>query len=609
MGWTRFRRRGATLAALVAAFLTVVPLAASVQAAPAARAQSPQVLRVALVQEIDHLNPFTASFASSAMIGRFAWEFLTLPSAEDATPTGGVAESWESSQDKLTWTFTIREGMTWSDGEPVTAHDAAFTFNKIMSDPKAAEANGSYVVNFEKVSAVDDRTLVIETEEPQASMTALDVPIVPEHVWSKVEDMHDPATDSVEVVGVGSGPFLIAEYRPNELVRLKANEDYWRGAPAYDELHFIKFENADAAVNALRNGEVDFVNRLTQAQFDSLKNEPGVETNQASGRRYRELLMNPGAQNAEGDAIGDGHPALRDVQVRRAIAMAIDPAVLVDKVLGGYGELPGGLVPPIYEDYHYEPGEDVRYSFDPEAANALLDEAGYERGPDGVRVDSEGRRLEFRLTGRASEDYAQRASDYLVSWLREIGIAVTKNLVSDNEVDETTSSGHYDLAFSGWGTNPDPDYILNKQTCAALPASSGSSSSNAFFCDETYDELYAQQIAEMDPEKRAELVLQAQARYYEMVPSLVLGYDNVLEAYRSDRFTGFVQQPEGEGQIMEQTGYWGFYGAKPVEGRAAGDDSGLPTGVWLALGAGALALLAVGGTVVVRRRATTDDRE
>ncbi|MGI5995951.1 ABC transporter substrate-binding protein [Saccharomonospora viridis] len=596
------------MAALVAALLVVVPLAASVQAAPAARAQSPQVLRVALVQEIDHLNPFTASFASSAMIGRFAWEFLTLPSAEDATPTGGVAESWESSEDKLTWTFTIREGMTWSDGEPVTAHDAAFTFNKIMSDPKAAEANGSYVVNFKKVSAPDDRTLVIETEEPQASMTALDVPIVPEHVWSKIEDMHDPVTDSIEVVGVGSGPFLIAEYRPNELVRMTANKDYWRGAPAYDELHFIKFENADAAVNALRNGEVDFVNRLTRAQFDSLKNEPNIETNQASGRRYRELLMNPGARNADGDAIGDGHPALQDVQVRRAIAMAIDPEVLVDKVLGGYGELPGGLVPPIYEDYHYVPDEDVRYSFDPDAANALLDEAGYRRGPDGVRVDSEGRRLEFRLTGRASEDYAQRASDYIVSWLRDIGIEVTKNLVSDNEVDETTSSGHYDLAFSGWGTNPDPDYILNKQTCAALPAASGSSSSNAFFCDETYDKLYAQQIAEMDPKKRAKLVLQAQARYYEMVPSLVLGYDNVLEAYRSDRFTGFVQQPEGEGQIMEQTGYWGFYGARPVEG-AAESDSGLPTGVWLALGAGALALLAVGGTVVVRRRATADDRE
>ncbi|MFF5990799.1 ABC transporter substrate-binding protein [Prauserella flavalba] len=602
MGFSRLRRARAALAVLAVPLLVAAPLS------PPAQAQSGTVLRVALVQEIDHLNPFTASFASSTMIGRFAWEFLTLPSAEDATPTGGVAESWNTSPDKLTWTFTIREGMTWSDGEPVTAKDAAFTFNRIMSDPKAAEANGSYVENFERVTAPDPRTLVVEIKKPQASMTALDVPIVPEHIWSGIDDMADPKTDSVDVVGVGSGPFLISEYRPNEIVTLKANRHYWRGAPQIDELQFVKFENADAAVAALRNGEVDFVNRLTQAQFDSLKGEDGIETNQASGRRYRELLMNPGAENIEGQAIGDGHPALRDVRVRRAIAKAIDPQVLVDKVLGGYGELPGGLVPPIYSDFHYTPPAGKRYTFDPAAAGRELDAAGYRKGPDGVRAGPDGRKLEFRLTARSSEDYGLRASDYIAGWLGDIGITVTKNLVSDNEVDETTSSGHYDLALSGWGTNPDPDYILGKQTCASLPAASGSSSSNAFFCDAAYDDLYARQAAELDKDKRAELVRQAQARYYEQAPSLVLDYDNVLEAYRSDRFTGFVRQPNGEGQIMEQTGYWGFYGVRPVEG-GAGGDTGLPAGAWVAIGAGALLLLVGGGTALARRRTPAEDRE
>ncbi|WP_372440369.1 ABC transporter substrate-binding protein [Prauserella cavernicola] len=586
-----------------------VPLLIAGPVTQPAQAQSETVLRVALIQEIDHLNPFTASFSSSAMIGRFAWEFLTLPSAEDATPTGGVAEDWQASDDKLTWTFTIREGMTWSDGEPVTAEDAAFTFNRIMSDPKAAEANGSYVENFEKVTAPDERTLVIKTKAPQASMTALDIPIVPEHLWSDVTDMAAPETDELDLVGVGSGPFVISEYRPNEIVTLEANPDYWRGAPQIDELQFVKFENADAAVAALKNGEVDFVNRLTQAQFDSLEGEDGIETNQASGRRYRELLMNPGATNIEGQPIGDGHPALRDVEVRRAIAQAIDPQVLVDKVLGGYGELPGGLVPPIYEDFHYMPSDEDKFTFDPAAANRALDEAGYRKGPDGVRAGADGRKLEFRLTARSSEDYGLRASDYLAGWLGDIGIKVTKNLVSDNEVDETTSSGNYDLALSGWGTNPDPDYILGKQTCASLPATSGSSSSNAFFCDETYDELYAKQAAALDPATRAEFVKQAQARYYEQVPSLVLDYDNVLEAYRSDRFTGLQRQPEGEGQIMEQTGYWGFYGARPVEGGAGDDGGGVSAGTWVAIGAGALLVLVGGGTALARRRSAADDRE
>jgi peptide/nickel transport system substrate-binding protein len=599
---THRRHIRSAVAMLAAPVLVAAPFIAP------AHAQESTVLRVALVQEIDHLNPFLASFSSSAMIGRMTWEFLTLPSAEDATPTGGVAEKWESSPDGLTWTFTIREGMTWSDGEPVAADDAAFTFNRIMEDPAAAEANGSYVTNFNTVTAPDERTLVIETSEPQASMTALDVPIVPEHIWADVEDMTDPKTDMMEYVGVGDGPFLITEFRRNEVVKLKANPDYWRGKAKIDELQFVRYENADAAVNALLNGEVDFINRLTPTQFDSLKGKEGITTNKASGRRFNDLLLNPGAQTLDRQPIGDGHPALRDVRVRRAIAMAIDPQTIVDKVVGGYGEPPGGIVPPVYEDFHFTPSPEQAYGFDPAAARADLDEAGYRMGPDGVRVGPEGKPLNFRLTGRASEDFDQRVADYVVGWLGDIGISVTKNLVSGNEVDVKTSAGNYDMALSGWGTNPDPDYILAKQVCDSLPATPGSSSSASFFCDEEFDRLYEQQRAEMDPAARAEIVRQAQARYYEQVPSVVLDYDNALEAYRSDKFASFTKQPVEDGPIMEQTGHWGFYGATPAEASAGGDDGG-STGRWIAIGAGVLIVGAGAGLLVARRKKSAEDEE
>lgn len=592
----------ATVAMLATPLLVAGPFVAPAQA------QENTVLRVALVQEVDHLNPFLASFSSSAMIGRMAWEFLTLPSAEDATPTGGVAEKWESSADGLTWTFTIREGMTWSDGQPVTAADAAFTFNRIMEDPAAAEANGSYVTNFESVTAPDERTLVIKIKEPQASMTALDVPIVPEHIWTDVEDMADPKTDSIEYVGVGDGPFLITEFRRNEVVKLKANPDYWRGAPKVDELQFVSYENADAAVNALLNSEVDFINRLTPTQFDSLKGKDGITTNQAAGRRFNDLLLNPGAQTLERKPIGDGHPALRDVRVRKAIAMAIDPQTIVDKVVGGYGELPGGIVPPLYEDFHFAPSPEQAYKFDPDAANAMLDEAGYPLGPEGVRTGPDGKPLKFRLTGRASEDFDQRVADYVAGWLDAIGISVTKDLVSDNEVDVKTSAGNYDMALSGWGTNPDPDYILAKQACESLPATAGSSSTAAFFCDEEYDRLYERQRAETDPAARAEIVRQAQARYYDQVPSVVLDYDNVLEAYRSDKFESFTKQPVDNGPIMEQTGPWGFYGAVPAGEATGGAGSGASV-TWIAIGAGVLIVGAGAGLLVARRRKSAEDQE
>ncbi|WP_369822042.1 ABC transporter substrate-binding protein [Saccharomonospora sp. CUA-673] len=297
---------------------------------------------------------------------------------------------------------------------------------------------------------------------------------------------------------------------------------------------------------------------------------------------------------------------MEDRTVRQAVARAIDTEELIDRALGGYGQQPGGLVPEIYEDFHYEPPADEAYAFAPERANQMLDEAGYEQGPDGVRRTPDGEPLEFSLTARSSEEFHVRTADYIVGWLGDIGIEVTKDMVSDNEMDEKTTGGEYDLAISGYGTNPDPDYVLSMQTCDALPTSEGSGRTSAFYCNPEFDDLYRQQLAEMDTEQRAEIVKDAQAMVYRDVPSYVLTYQQTLEAYRSDRWTGFPRQPEGDGVIMEQSGYWGFAGASPVEGGGGG---GLPTGAWVAIGVVALAALAGGGTVLMRRKASADDRE
>src|SRR5437763_1749425 len=111
VGRTMFRRWRAS-AAVLAALLVAGPFAPQAQAQSQSPANGGHVLRVALVQEVDHLNPFLASFASSTMLGRLAWEFLTLPSAQDNTPAPGLAESWDTSPDKLTWTYHIRQGVT-----------------------------------------------------------------------------------------------------------------------------------------------------------------------------------------------------------------------------------------------------------------------------------------------------------------------------------------------------------------------------------------------------------------------------------------------------------------------------------------------------------------
>ncbi|MDX3659391.1 ABC transporter substrate-binding protein [Streptomyces sp. ID05-26A] len=561
--------------------------------APPASAQQPVILKVAIVQQIDSMNPFLAVFQSSTEVGRLMYDYLTAYSASDQSVTEGLANRWEPSADKLTWTFTVPEGKKWSDGAPVTARDVAFTFTLMMTDEIARTANGSFVTNFSSVTATDDRTVVIRTKAPQVTMLALDVPIVPKHVWEKAGSIKDYANDRMPVVG--SGPFVLSEHVPGQFIKLRTNKDYWRGAAKFDELHFVYFQNSDAAVQALGKGEVDLVNRMAPAQFDSLQGKAGVTRNKAQGRRFTELMINPGAQTRTGEAIGDGSPVLRDVRVRRAIAQAIDLDALIARVNLGYAEKGAGLVPPVFAKYHWQPSASELRKFDPAAANAALDAAGLPRAADGTRFP-------LRLLGRAGRAYDEQASEYLKRSLGDIGIPLDVRLVSDNQLNESTTAATYDLAFSGWSTNIDPDFVLSLHTCAQRPGADGKGgTTDTYFCDETYDKLYAQQLSEFDEAKRVEIVKQMQARFYDQVPAIVLAYENALEGYRSDHFATFTTQPAQGGVIMAQNGMWGYYGAEPA-GQVASASRG--TG-GLAAFAAAIAAMTLAIVVYVRRRRVT----
>lgn len=588
------------LVALVVVAGLLVPNAAVAQPAAGGAAK----LRVAVPQQIDSLNPFLGYSLASTDLFRLIYPTLTTYSPEDFSVTPELAESWETSPDKLTWTFHIRPGVQWTDGRPVTARDAAYTYDRMMHDPAAATANGNFVENFESVAAPDESTLVIRTKTPQATMLAIDAPIVPEHVWSKVDDVAGFANDRMPVVG--SGPFELTEYEPEQYATLRANPRFWRGPAKISELQFVQFKNTDASVQALRKGEVDVAQKLTPAQFDALADEPDVAQVQGQGRRFFEMLINPGAANSAGAPIGTGHPALRDVRVRRAIDQAIDKQALVDRVLTGYGQVGGGYLPPIFDDYHWTPPQPRR--FDPAAANAQLDEAGYRRGPDGIRRTPRGEPLNLGFMLHASTSADAQVGEFVKRWLADVGIAVELEPVSDNQVNDRTTAGDFDLAISGWSANPDPDYVLRLQTCGSRPSPEGGGTPDSFLCDQVYDDLYARQLGEFDPAKRIDLVKQAQRRFYDQATASVLYYQNSLEAHRSDRYSGFTTQPAGEGVITGQQGYWGYYGAQPTPAAMSSQDTDYGTAALVLVG-----VVVVAGVVILlvarRRRATVDERE
>ncbi|WP_405811808.1 ABC transporter substrate-binding protein [Streptomyces sp. NBC_01520] len=600
-------------AALALAAGSVVPgnpVGPAAQEAQAADGKS--TLTVAVAQSVDSLSPFLAQRLVSTSIHRLMYDYLTNYDAKDSHTIPALATEWEASADKLTWTYTIRDDSKWSDGEKATAEDAAWTFNKMMTDEAAATSNGSFVGNFKTVTAPSPDKLVIELKQPQATMTALDVPIVPKHVWEKVGDFSKFNNDTKFPI-VGNGPFILTDYKVDSYVKLKANKDFWRGAPKFDELVFRYYKDQDAAVAALRKGEVSFVAgspSLTPAQAASLKTAENIKVNDAPGRRFYALATNPGAQTKDGKKFGDGHPALLDQKVRQALFMSVDRTTIIDKVFQGHAIEGEGYIPPRYGSYFWKPTAEQKLAYDPAKAGALLDQAGYKKNGAGKRAGKDGKPLDFRILCHATDPNDKAIGKYLQEWWGDLGVGLKVDC-RDN-VSDPWYAGEYDLAFDGWSVNPDPDFVMSIHTCAALPSKAKeSAATDNFICDKQYDALYAKQLAEYDPAKRADLVKQMESRLYDTGYMNVMAYPNAVEAYRTDQIKSITTMPSDAGNIFGQDGYWSWWSAVPASGASGGSsgDSGSSTGVLIGVGIAVVVLAGGGLLFAMRRRSTAEDRE
>lgn len=622
--WSRARVAGACAAAVCGTLLVAgTGSASAVDATASPSGASPpalsggKILTIATNQSVDSLSPFLASRALAMQIHRLMYDFLTSYDPVDEHPIPGLASSWAASPDKLTWTFNIRDNAKWSDGQPVTADDVAWTLNLMMTNPDAATANGNFVANFKTVTAAGNQVTIV-LSRPQATMLALDVPIVPKHAWeSHASDVGKFNNDTAFPV-IGGGPFILTGYSQGQYIELSANPTYWRGKAGFDKLVFKNYKDTDAEVEALKKGEVDFAYNLTAAQYDSLKNTANIKLNSTPDKRFYALMMNPGATTKTNQAFGDSNPALKDENVRHAIMHAIDPKVLVVKTLGGYGVAGAGYIPSVFAQYRWTPDASMAYKYDPATANQLLDAAGYKKGSDGMRTTPDGTPFTLRLLGetdRAANADNQNAT-YISEWLKAVGVRVSVSIVDGGKLADTLLSGEYDLAFDSWAGYPDPDFLLNIQTCNDRPDKPNSSNSTTadFICDADYDQLYQKQIGEYDPAARAEIVKQMQAKLYKDAYYNILYYPNVLEAYRSDVIGSMQKQPQPDGMYWGQDGYWSWWSAAPptIEQAAVAKkgSSGSSDGAIIGGIAVVAVILAAGSFLVARRRrSSAEDRE
>ncbi|MEN6299324.1 MAG: ABC transporter substrate-binding protein [Anaerolineaceae bacterium] len=521
---------------------TQAPVEVATEEVPAETPEAEKaVLQMGWQGKPDTLNPAYAFLTESYTIFDLIYTPLTTE-APTGEYVGGLAKEWSVSEDGLTWTFTLKDGIKWHNGEDFKADQIAWAINAVMDDPDGWAAMSNYVSGFKEVTAPDDKTVVVLTESPIANM---------EYRLSFLYAVYPPDFESfttpedlqnfTNFEPIGTGMFKMNTFdKDTGVLILDANKDYFDGSPKIDQIIFQTFDNADAMIQALKVGDIDLVNELPASAYATVEGFENVTALAMDGRYFNELIIN--SVDPENDPPPTGNPALADPAVRLAIATSINKQDIVDIVLQGLATPGTTIVPPTLGGgfWHNPNIKDVEFNI--EEANRILEEAGYLKGADGVRTKDD-LRLEFRLQFPSDNTVYPRMADMIADWFSQAGMKANPEAVdSDALVAATTPTGDYDLVLWGWGPDPDPDFILSVMTTDQFVDGGWSDSG---YHNPEYDKLYLEQQLAVDEKERQAIIWKMQEMVFNDRPYIVLYYEKLLQAYRSDRFTGFIPSPLG----------------------------------------------------------------
>lgn len=495
-------------------------------------------LRIGWAGSPDTLNPGTAVLTEAYTIFELVYDSMYQLEL-DGEFTLELAESVDISEDGTVYTYKLRPGLMWHDGEPVTAADVAFSYQLYQAQEDFPFLN-VYTAYFETIEATDDQTVVLTLTEPIPNLPSqlIYLYILPEHIWGAY-DTESVAEFENETL-IGSGPFKLTGYEQNQFVQLAATKSHPIANPNIDEAIYQTFDNQDALVQALRTGQVDMIVEMPNTAVASLRREANIEV--VSGPplapSVSDIFFNQVLPEncPPGDGVCTGHPALLDRNVRLALAHATDKQQIIDVVLLGLGAPGRTLIPDSLGVFYNDALID--YPFDPVLANDILDQAGYlDTNGDGTREMPDGsRELVFRMNWPSDSTTAPRTAELLSGMWGEIGVQLELQALDPDTLTAVCCPAFdFDIIIWGWGSDPDPGFLLSVMLTSEIPTGN----SETGYSNPAYDELYAQQAVELDPDKRLELVWEMQRIVFDDVVYIIPFYAQSVQAYRTDRFTGW----------------------------------------------------------------------
>jgi peptide/nickel transport system substrate-binding protein len=551
--WFRALLALAALSLVIAGCATGATPAAEEPAAPGSPAE-PIVLRVGLPGFPDSQNPGNAWLTEATDLVELVYSSLVkMDFAGNYYPD--LAQSWSSSEDGLTWTFELEPDAVWSDGTPVTAADVAFTLLAYKDWADFGYMSG-YTTHMADVQATDDHTVVITLDIPVPNFESqvMYAYLLPKHIWEPFAGDLDAAVAFENAEMVGSGPFRLKEFQQGEYYRLSANPDYYNGAPIIDEVIFQAYANEDALVQALRAGELDMITEMPHTVVASLRGDPNMTVATGTSRGLRDYIFNlssPEICPVDDGGVCSGHPALRERIVRQAMAHAVDKQQIVDVAELGLGTPGLGLVPAALGKFYASELED--YTFDIALANQMLDEAGYlDTDGDGIRecpdgMDCGGRQLDIVMQIPSDITSGPREAELLSTWWGDIGIKVTPQILEPDTVTANCCpTFDFDMLMWGWTSDPDPTFIMSILNTEEIPTGM----SETAYANPEYDRLFAAQAVEMDEPTRLSMVHEMQRLMLEDLPYIIPYYQAEVQAFRTDRFTGWPVPAQGSNAIL-----------------------------------------------------------
>lgn len=559
MGVRRARLFVAATACGVAALVAVgTPGAAATVQGPAAAADpTPSAPGGTLVVGIDQ-DPPTLNVAMSSALQTTVVGPQMLSTLISKDPEGRLvpelAESWDISPDGLTYTFQLRRGVTWSDGQPFTSADVVFSINELNRKYVGAATTAFAAVD--TITAPDENTVVFKLSYPfpplleGAIAQANSAAIAPKHVYEKGDPLENPANNAP----VGTGPFVFKEWVRGERIVLERNPNFYKqGKPYVERLIFQVIPDASARVNALVAGEIDYLPYFAVppprvgelAQNDNVKLE--IDRNRPS---YAVVSMFMNQENR----------FLADKRVRQAIAYAVDRETVASLAAPGASE--PGTGPISSQDGTFYNSAINLYERDLEKANTLLDEAGFPAGSGGTRLSLS---LNFNNAGEAGALTA--AADVIREQLREVGIDVVPDPVDAATWNAKLADSDFDMSMGSVSTGPDPAigmsriYLSTNQVEVAL-------ANNTHYTNLEVDDLLNQAARELDLDVRKNLYGKAQEIIVDDVPVLWL-WQKVAPVVTAPDVTGF---PSGQTHFEAYDNV--RVGLTDGEGGAAGGDGG-----------------------------------